>query len=240
MTTDDSREPPRRAGPIDVGLWASQLTARVVEAGAAPRIFGYDVQADLAPHYSFGEVVLLCLSGEVPSREVGRAFEIALSFLAPVSVAEAPAHAAGLAHLLGADPSGVMAGAAIGLSERARHIVAQHAPLLAWLAAPDAGLPDGAKAVEGEPAEAVERLARALETIGVEIPLLARRPTLIAGLLAVLHRCGLRRPAQLEAALCMAAWPAVVAEAFAVPPYAFFNYPMNLPAYRYTEEPKDG
>src|SRR5581483_9322042 len=100
MTVDDSREPPRRAGPIDVGLWASQLTARVVEAGGAPRIFGYDVQAGLARHYSFGEVVLLCLSGEVPPREVGRAFEIALSFLAPVSVAEAPVHAAGLAHLL--------------------------------------------------------------------------------------------------------------------------------------------
>jgi hypothetical protein len=240
MTVDDSREPPRRAGPIDVGLWASQLTARVVEGGGAPRILGYDVQADLARHYSFGELVLLCLSGEVPSRGVGRAFEIALSFLAPVSVAEAPAHAAGLAHLLGADPSGVMAGAAIGLSERARHVVAQHAPVLEWLASPDAGLPGEAKAVDGEQADAVQRLAGALEPTGIEVPLLARRPSLMAGLLAVLYRCGLRRPAQFEAALCMAALPAVIAEAFAVPPYAFFNYPMNLPAYRYTEEPKDG
>src|SRR5258708_5243088 len=98
MAEDDTRAPPRRAGPIDVGLWPSQLTARVVDGGFRPRILGYDVQTDLARHYSFAEVVLLCLCGEVPTREVGRAFEIALSFLAPVSAAEAPAHAAGLAH----------------------------------------------------------------------------------------------------------------------------------------------
>jgi hypothetical protein len=62
----------------------------------------------------------------------------------------------------------------------------------------------------------------------------------MAGLLAVLYKCGLRRAAQLEAALCVAGWPAVLGEAFAVPPYAFFTYPMNLPAYRYVEGPKDG
>jgi hypothetical protein len=240
MAKDDSREPPRRAGPIDVGLWPSQLSARVVEGGVVPRIFGYDVQADLARHYSFGEIILLCLSGEPPAREVGKAFEIALSFLAPVSVAEAPAHAAGLAQLLGADPSGVIACAAIGLSERARHIVAQHASLLEWLASPEGHLPAEVTRVDDEQAEAIARLSRALEDSGVEVPLLARRPTLMAGLLAVLYKCGLRRAAQLEAALCVAGWPAVLGEAFAVPPYAFFTYPMNLPAYRYVEGPKDG
>jgi hypothetical protein len=36
------------AGPVEAFPWPEQLTARVVQAGAQPRLQGYDVQRDLA------------------------------------------------------------------------------------------------------------------------------------------------------------------------------------------------
>jgi hypothetical protein len=231
--------PPPGRGPIDVGLWPDTLTARVVDGGPAPRIHGYDVQADLARHYSFAELMLLSLTGEPPSPGAGRAFEIALAFLSPVSVAEAPVHAAGLARLIGADGTGVLASAAIGLAERARYLVAEHAVLLEWLDAPEGEHPALLDAGSDEDREAVARLRAALAETNLESSASTRRPTLTAALLSVLHAVGLKTAAQLEAAITFAALPAAVAEALSVKPFAFFSYPMNLPAFRYVEEARD-
>jgi hypothetical protein len=207
-----------------------------VQGGAQPRIFGYDVQDDLARHYSFGETILLCLTGEVPNRVTGKAFEIALTFLAPVPAGEAPSHASGLAHLLGADAGGVATCAAIGLAERARYLVAQHTDLLSWFAAPDTDFPAAKLSAAAPNQEAVERLCALLKESGFDSRVLPKASTLLAVILGVLYACGLRRPAQFEAAVCIAGLPSVIAEGFAAKPYDFFNYPMNLPAFRYVED----
>ncbi|HTQ03607.1 MAG TPA: hypothetical protein VMI54_07110 [Polyangiaceae bacterium] len=235
MSEPTNGAPPRRAGPIDVELWPSALSARVVEPGPVPRVHGYDVEADLARHYSFAEIALIALTGSAPERSHGRAFEIALAFLAPVPVSEAPAHAAGLARLIGADASGVISGAAMGLAERARHVVAAHAELVAWLDAGSGPPPPSVQSDDPEDASAVARLREALGEAGAAFPLLEASPTRMAALLGVLHGVGLTDAPRLEAALSLAALPATIAEAFAVKPFAFFTYPMDLPAFRYVE-----
>src|SRR5262245_62268100 len=95
-------------GPIEDNPWPSKLTARVVSPGPRPVLHGYDVQGDLAQHYGFGEVLLLALTGTPPDAERGHDFDVALIFLAPISIAEAPVHAASLARLCRAAPSGLV------------------------------------------------------------------------------------------------------------------------------------
>jgi hypothetical protein len=239
MTERPNDVPVRRSGPIDVELWPSALAAHVVEPGPAPRIHGYDVEADLARHYSFAELALTALTGSAPDRAHGRAFEIALAFLAPVPVSEAPAHAAGLARLIGADASGVISGAAIGLAERARQLVAAHAELLAWLGSGTGAVPASTQSEEPSQTSAVARLRDALDETRARFPLLNTRPTLTAALIAVLHGVGLTDAPRIEAALALAGLPVTLAEAFAVKPFAFFSYPMDLPAFRYVEDTHD-
>src|SRR5262245_48707929 len=99
MSADTSR--PRGAarpeGPVEAYPWPEKLEARVVTPGDAPRLHGYDVEADLCAHYSFVETVLLSLTGELPSEPQAAAFDVALQFLGPLSVAHASTHAAVLA-----------------------------------------------------------------------------------------------------------------------------------------------
>lgn len=237
MTERPNGGPARRAGPIDVELWPSALAARVVEPGPGPRIHGYGVEDDLARHYSFAEITLTALTGATPEHGRGRAFEIALAFLAPVPVSEAPGHAAGLARLIGADSSGIISGAAMGLAERARYLVSEHAELLAWLDAGTGPVPGSTQSDDPNDDGAVARLRDALAETGENFAILATRPTLTAALIGVLHGVGLTDPARIEAALAFAALPVTVAEAFAVKPFAFFTYPMDLPAFRYVEDP---
>lgn len=236
MTERPNGAPARRAGPIDVELWPSALAARVVEPGPLPRIHGYDVEDDLARHYSFAEITLTALTGTAPERGHGRAFEIALAFLAPVPVNEAPGHAAGLARLIGADASGVISGAAMGLAERARHLVSTHAELIAWLDSGSGDVPPSTQTDDPNDTHAVARLRAALAETGASFPLLNTRPTLMAALIGVLHGVGLTDAPRIETALAFAGLPATVAEAFAVKPFAFFSYPMDLPAFRYVED----
>jgi hypothetical protein len=212
----------------------------VVELGPEPRIHGYGAESDLARHYSFAEIVLIALTGAAPDRNTGRAFEVALAFLAPVPVSEAPAHAAGLARLIGADSAGVITGAAIGLAERARHILAAHSALIAWLHEPSGEFPTVARSSDANQEASVARLRDALAETGLSFAVLSQHPTLISALLGVLYALGLTEIAQLEAALTIAGMPTTIAEALAVKPFAFFGYPMDLPAFRYVEEPTNG
>jgi hypothetical protein len=62
---------------------------------------------------------------------------------------------------------------------------------------------------------------------------------LTAALIAVLHGVGLTDAPRIEAALALAGLPVTLAEAFAVKPFAFFSYPMDLPAFRYVEDTHD-
>jgi hypothetical protein len=215
----------------------AELTAHVISPGWRPLLHGYDVQADLARHYGFAELVLTALTGDAPEPAAGHLFEVALVFAAPTSVAEAPTHAAMLARLCGARPAGVLSVAAIALSEQVRTLVTERAGLLAWLDAADCGtaLPAGCSSDDAEEKAAVSRLRAALAARGVAPAILEAPLGLAAAIIATLHAAGLRAAWQIEAALCFARWPLAVAEAMAARAGDLKSYPIRLPAFELDE-----
>ena len=224
-------------GPLETETFPERLTARVVEPGPSPRVHGYDVEADLARYYRASELTLLSLTGELPSPGASAAFEVACMFLAPISVAEAPVHAAVLARLCAAPSSSIAAVAAIALSQQARALVAEHEPLIAWLQTGEGELPARFRTKDEQEAESVARLGRALLAREFAHPTLSQQPTRLAALISVLFACGLRQPAQLEAVILLARLPSTLAEGLAEKPTNFSGYPINLPAYVYEEAP---
>ena len=226
-----------RPGPIEEYPWPERLRGHVVTPGASPRIHGYPVERDLAKHYGFGDTTLLALTGELPSDAQSAALDVAMTFLAPLSVAEAPVHAAALARICGARSSAILAASAIALAERARSIVGASAALLEWLASPgDAVPPPPAHCAAGDDdREAVQALRDALAFRSVHVGALAHPLSRESALLATLWFAGLTRPSQLEALLVMAALPAAVAEAEHHGVASFREYPMQLPPFEYED-----
>jgi len=227
---------PRR-GPAEDSSWPEQLTARVVEPGDAPALHGYDVQRDLAAHYRFGEVVLVALAGEPPSEVAGRAFELAMTFASVITIAEAPTHAASLARLCGATPSGVLATGMLTLVEQVRAELEAHAPLLHWLDEPSADAPTCARAKHVGDRAGAKNLADALTRIGFSCRAPLPDPSVAALVLAVLHSVGLCRIDQLHAALCIARLAPLAAEAMASGAGTLRDYPLTLPPFQYEEPP---
>jgi hypothetical protein len=222
-------------GPLETGEFPDQLKARVVTPGSQPRIHGYDVEVDLAQHYSPCEVALLAVTGELPEPEVGAALAAILVFCSPTSVAYAPTHAAVLARLCGADSSAIISVAAIALAEQAGHLLDEHEEFLQWLKMPGSELPERYRAVDTNDEDAVERLRTALHAAGLRVRELEHELTRDAAILAALHACGLRSRRQYEALLVWTRLPIVVSEAFAERATNFRNYPINLPNYVYQE-----
>jgi hypothetical protein len=218
-----------------MGLFPDQLTARVVTPGAQPRIHGYDVESDLARHYSPSAVAFLAVTGELPSPEVAAALDTILVFASPVSVAHAPTHAAVLAQLCGAPSTSILSVAAIGLSEQIKHTLDEHEGLLQWLQATSEPLPERFRAATVEEAENVERLRGALYTCGFLPSVLSQSLSLQSAIFAALHACGLTTRRSLEMLLVWARLPVVMAEAFAESVANFKNYPTNLPRFVYEE-----
>jgi hypothetical protein len=232
MTNEDAKRP---GSPFDAVEWTQKLKARVVTPGSLPRVHGYDVEGDLALHYRFSDTVLLALKGELPDDRTGRAFEVAMQFLAPASVAEPPAHCGLLARLCGARTSGVLGVAALAAAEQALFLVEGHADLVEWLERPDGAPP--ARHLAGDEAEraAVSRLRAALARTEFACPALDFGLGREAALVALLHACGLETSEQKQAAIVMSRLPCALAEAFAVSPTAFREYPMNLPPFEHEE-----
>ena len=56
------------AGPIEAREWPSELSARAVSDAGERRLFGYDVESDLARHYAFSDTLLLALTGSFRTR----------------------------------------------------------------------------------------------------------------------------------------------------------------------------
>jgi hypothetical protein len=219
-------------GPLDDATWPEKLLARVVTPGPRPAIHGYDVEGDLAQHYSFVETVLLALTGELPLPGRGRAFEIALQFAAPAPVTEAPTHAAVLAHICAGSTSSVQGTAAIALAEQARVLVARHLVWIEALAGPVAAPPPECRAVSDEERASIGRLRQALSD-HIEVPGLAHDVSRDAAVLAVFHACGLTRPRQIECALVFAKLPIAASEALAAPARSFATYPLLVPRIEY-------
>lgn len=232
-------------GPLESGTWPDKLRARVITPGDAPRVHGYDIEGDVAQHHGYGEYLLLCLTGELPTPERARAFDAVCMFLGPLSVAYAPTHAAVLSRLCGARNSGTIGVAAIGLAEQARSLLAEHESLLGWLAQPEREFPkehraaaaggEAAASAAGDPS--VARLIHVLRAIPLEVPALSEHPTRDAALIATLWAIGLKRAMQLEAAIVLARLPATIAEAAAERATNFAHYPIHLPPFEYRDPP---
>jgi hypothetical protein len=223
-------------GPLEgEAAFPARLTARVVTPGARPLVHGYDVEGDLARHYQPSDLLFLMLMGELPSEPVSRAFAVVTMFLAPVSVAHASTHAAVVGRLCGSPASGTFGVAAIGAAEHARYLIDEHEELFSWLHAPKGPLPERFRARDAAELSAVQRLERALEPTGLEVPALTERPSRDAALLMVLFAAGFKHRERLEAAILLARLPSGIAEALAERPTNFGNYPINLPRFTYTE-----
>lgn len=227
-------------GPIEKFAWPRRITARVMEPGTAPRLHGYGVQEDIAVHYRFSDLLYLSLTGELPEPVVSRAFEVALIFLSPCSIAEAPTHAAALARVCVASPAGVLQVGAIALAEQAAFLVERLAPVHAWLPEPTAAFPTSHLAEDDEERAAVDRLRAALGDFIHGVPGLDRDPSLDAALACTLFACGLGAPEQWTTVLVQARLPVVAAEAFAATPGDLRGYPMDLPHFAYEGRDHEG
>lgn len=225
-----------RTGPFDAAKWPAELRARVVTPGPRPRVRGYDVEGDLARNYSFAEGVLIALTGEPPSAEQGRAFDVAMQFVSPAPVNEAPVHAAALARLCAGSSAAVAGTAAVGLAEQARWTVAENEALLAWLDEGRGPPPASSLARGDEERQSVERLREALRPAGLVVGALEHDLGRIPALFAVFYACGVRRPHAIEAVWVVARLATAVAEAMSNKQRAFHLYPTLLPPFRYEED----
>jgi hypothetical protein len=227
-----SQRPP---GPVENHQWPAELDAYVVTPGDDPRLYGYSVEGDLAKSGAFSETILLSLTGELPKSESVRAFEVATTFLAPLSVAEAPTHAAVLARICGARSSAIVGIAAVALAERARHVLERHSSLLAWLDAPAGVFPESSCAASAAERSSVTRLRELLPKAAREAEVFRHDPGRTAAVLAALHFAGLRRPEQLEPVFVLASLAPVLAESFHREVASFRTYPIQLPPFEYVE-----
>jgi hypothetical protein len=224
-------------GPVEELNWASRLQAHVVTPGSRPRIHGYDVRGDLLENTSLPGLIFLTLTGELPTPEVLLAFEKALVFLAPVSIAEAPVHASVLAGLCGSNASGLTGVAAITLAQQAHWVITEHRELFASLAAGNTPHESLFNPQSEEEQEETDLLVKALENAGLKPPEVCRRLSPIAAALAVLHECcNLTDPGLLEAVLVLTRIPCALAEGRAVQPGEFRSYPIDLPKFVYRDE----
>jgi hypothetical protein len=133
----------------------------------------------------------------------------------------------------------VLATGAIGLSEQAAAILDRARPLLDWLARPEDPFPQECRPRDDRERARVALLRQALLAGGLVPGVLAHDPGLEAALLGTLHTCGLRQTAQMMAAILLARFACVTAEAMAVQPTAFRSYPLDLPHFEYVGERHD-
>lgn len=234
--SEPPRPRPELRGPIEDLPWAATLEARVFTPGHRPRAHGLDVYGDLAQHYRASDVVLTSLRGEPPSTAESELFDAALAFLVPFTVGEAPTHAAVLTRACGAPVSAVMAVGTALLAEHTAAVLERHAVLLRWLDTGGSPLPEEFRCSSDEEREAVALLARRVERCGIELPILDHDPTLLAGLLAACHRCGLRDPDRLAAVLMIARVPGLLAEGLAALHGERRSYPLDVPHYQYVHD----
>jgi hypothetical protein len=220
---------------IESAKWPEKLTGRVAQLEPEARVQGYDVERDLARHYRMPDLVLLTLTGELPSEAAARAFEIALCFLAPMPVSEGPSHCAVIAQAVGSPPSGVIGTAAVAAAEQARYTVERHRDLLQWLAGASTQPPIAGVAPSER--ESAARLHEMVAEAGLDVPALAQPLGREAALIAVLFACGLTREDQLQTALVMARLPCALAEGFAARHGRLKDYPTTTPEFEHAFEP---
>lgn len=226
-------------GPIERHVWPERLTAHAVSSGSEPRLHGFDVQTDLARHYTPIDVAFIALTGDAPSAEVSRALEVALTFLSPASIADAPVHAAALARICGARVAGIVGVAAVALAEQARTLFDEHEEVLPRLVTGSLnGMAARFAARDADEAEAVQRLRNALGPFCNRVPAIGYDLRLDTAILATLLACGLRTRDQLEVLFTQVRLPIACAEALAWKAADLRAYPMDLPQFVYEPAPR--
>lgn len=228
-------------GLLDRVAFPPRLVAHVVEPAEDPRIHGYAVADDLARHAGFLDVGWLALTGELPTDAEREALGAALILLAPLHVGESPAHAGVLARIAGAPDEVVPAIVAVALGQRIAAELRTFAPLFAWLRAPAGAPPAVALVADPSPGQR-ERHARLVADAARWFGPADGLPpdhvlTREAAAYALLHRLGVADPPRLHALVTWARLPVVLAEAARAPLGGVLDYPANLPAYRYVEDP---
>lgn len=219
--------------PFERHAWPKHIEAHALEQAPVARLFGYEIDSDLAKHYSFAELVLLSLTGELSSDAVGKAFECLLFHAATLSVADAPMHAAVLARLCGARTGGVLGVAAMALGEQVETPVAT---ILVELK--NGKLEPDHRAASGAERARVTRLAGSISSL-LDVPALTLDPSYDVALVACMWACGLRDSARIVAALCLARLPLACAEVFCTKPGDFKTYPIDTPHFEYVAPVKE-
>lgn len=243
VPSPDSQNKQNDISPLDSTGIDATLDAFIIEDGERLRIHGFDVHEDLAHHYSFAEVILLTLCGTPPDEATGTAFAIALIAASPVPIAEAPTHAARIAHVCSADTAGIASLAAIALAEQARWLIDEHKELLLWLTTPSPPpLAPQFQAAQFQPENPsrttairtqVRHLQNALPRPFRQDPIFHQDPTLWAAILTIFVRCGLHNPSHLLTTLLTARITSTIAEAMAGERGQLQSYPANLPQFIY-------
>lgn len=227
-----------RSGPFEELDWPDHLTAMVVESTPRPRLHGYDIEQDLARHYTLAESMFIALVGRAPTRGQGRAFEIALMFASACPVNEAPTHTAILARSIGAPVSSALGAGLLVVCEATRAEVTRQADLLHWLEHIDERAQPGtppacAREADDRDAEAVAQIRELLDHVDTQDMIPPHGLSRTAAVLTVMWRCGLRSPDQLIVALCWSKTISVGAEALAAKRGGMINFPARLPNFRY-------
>lgn len=206
---------------LDSITWPDKLSAKVVQPGDAPRLYGYDVHRDLAQHYRWSELLFLSLTGELPEEALAPAIEVALIFLSSVSVAEAPGHAAVLAGLCGLVNSAAVSVVTMTLAEEARSFLEHYKAL-----PKEAVMPS-------QQDEGIAELRQRLDERNISNIVLETRLGVLGAALSVLEQCGLSETSQLEAIWVITRLPVALAEARHQPMGKFVHYPTQLPTFKY-------
>ena len=215
--------------------WPQKLTAHIVDDdGETTRLQGYALSEDLVQHYSFTEMAYLALTGNLPSERQSLLLELALRLWAPISVAEAPAHAAALARICGSSTSATIGIAATVLAEQSQDLIRRHK---AWIKSLITGLghDPSASPPPHRQQKILADLAPLLDAAGIKVPLLEQAQSAEALVLALLVAAGLQQSTQLASILVMARLPVACAEAWPRKGASFAKYPSTLPPFVFQE-----
>lgn len=226
---------------LDRVAFPPRLVAHVVEPGEDPRIHGYAVADDLARHAGLADLAWLALTGELPTDGEREALTAALILLAPLHVGESPAHAGVLARVAGAPDEVVPAIVAVALGQRIAAELRALAPLFAWLREPSGPPPVAAVIADPTDDQRARHARLAADSARWFGPARALPREVVftreAAAYALLHRLGAADPQRLHALVTWARLPVALAEAARAPMGGVLDYPANLPAYRYVEDP---
>lgn len=221
----------KKTTPLNDMTTERLFPGHVVKPGAAPRLRGYDLHGDLAPNYRLPELLLLSLTGELPSGADAVAFEKAMAFLMNTPVTSAGAHAARVTQVGRGGATAVVSVGITALIAEANHQIEQASALLDLVEGRTLSPGAAITASSAEERQAVAQLRSQLPW--TELGVLAHDLGIVPAVLAVFYRCGLHRTEQWLIALVHGRMTSSLAEGFGDFTRSFASLPVELPQVRY-------